>query len=153
MDKENNNKTYDLLSVMKLLKSQQVPSELKAMKQVSYSAIQMFAASNLANTQILSKHFEEFNALKKTVNDLNQSLKLQKTQNEQQENTINSLKLQINKLSNNQNLSPSQTNPKSPNKSASINSQLTEQLIGLQNVIQVHGKKISELIKRYKKDL
>ena len=37
MDKENNNKTYDLLAVMKLLKSQQVPSELKAMNKPIFS--------------------------------------------------------------------------------------------------------------------
>ena len=149
---ENDQESYDLISVMELLKSQQVPSELKPMKQVSYSAIHMFAASNLANTQILAKHFQEFNQLKQTVNDLNQSLKHQQSKIESQDEIIHTLKSEIHKLSTSKQEQIHNKSPKSANKSDIINSQLTEQFINLQTVIHAHGKKISELIKRYKKD-
>ena len=95
MEQSNLDKQDDLFSIMELLKDHHNPSKLESLKKVQYSAVQMFAAANFANTQILAKHFEEFDDLKQTVNKLDQSLQAQTCQNEAQQKKIKALEEQI----------------------------------------------------------
>ena len=91
-------KPNDLRSMICLFADYEVPTEMRAMKQIALSSVQMFAASNLASTQVLSQHFADFRALQDTVSKLSASLVDEQANTQKQQTQILSLKRQMQSL-------------------------------------------------------
>ena len=73
------NKSYDLDSVVTLLKNYKSPQHLQPMQNVMYSNVQMFAASWLACTQTISQQSIELHKQKRIIQELKDRLTLLET--------------------------------------------------------------------------